>query len=140
MRGSAFPKINFQLMLMADAQRMAGNMDAALRFIDEAEANAVKIQERIWLSEIARTRGNILLALKQGDAAVKAFKDALDVAKRQKAALFELRAARDLARHWAEQGRDEQADGLLRPAYDKIKEGFDTPDLVEAKALLDEVS
>ena len=63
---------------------------------------------------------------------------ALDVARQQEARLLELRASRDLARLWAERGERQQALDLLAPVYDWFTEGFDTPDLVEAKALLDQ--
>ena len=63
----------------------------------------------------------------------------LDVARQQNARWPELRASRDLARLWAERGERQRALDLLAPVYDWFTEGFDTPDLVEAKALLDEL-
>jgi len=68
------------------------------------------------------------------------FERALAVARAQEARWFELRAARDLARIWHDQGKSENARNLLAPVYDWFTEGFDTADLKEAKVLLDELS
>ena len=65
---------------------------------------------------------------------------ALEVARSQSAKTLELRAARDLARLWRDQGKTREARNLLAPVYDWFTEGFDTADLKEAKALLDELS
>jgi tetratricopeptide (TPR) repeat protein len=128
LRKSGFPKINFHLMLMADAQRVLGNVDSALQLINEAQENAEAVHERIWLAEIARTRGNILLASGEADAALTSFERALELAKNQDTRLFRLRAARD------------EALNHLSPSYAQFTEGFDTPDLIEAKALLEELN
>ncbi len=68
-----------------------------------------------------------------------AYRDALEVARRQSAKSYELRAATSLARLWQGQGRDEEARDLLQPVYDWFTEGFDTKDLKDAKALLEEL-
>jgi predicted ATPase len=68
------------------------------------------------------------------------FRRALDVSRRQGARMFELRAAVSLARLWRDQERDVEPRDLLAPVYDWFTEGFDTVDLKDAKALLDEVS
>jgi len=67
------------------------------------------------------------------------FEEALRVARGQQAKSYELRAAASLARLWGEQGRRTEAYDLLAPVYGWFTEGFDTPDLKEAKALLDEL-
>ena len=67
------------------------------------------------------------------------FQRALEVARKQQAKSWELRAAMSLARHWRSQGRREEARELLAPVYGWFTEGFDTHDLKEAKALLDEL-
>jgi len=67
------------------------------------------------------------------------FVRALDVARRQQTKSLELRAAGSLARLWGEQGRRGEARDLLAPVYGWFTEGFDTPDLKDAKALLDEL-
>jgi predicted ATPase len=71
-------------------------------------------------------------------AAEASFRDAMKLAHRQGAKFFELRAALDLARLWREQGKPQQARELLAPLNGRLTEGFDTLDLKEAKALLDE--
>jgi predicted ATPase len=71
--------------------------------------------------------------------AEKTFLTAIAVAQQQKARSFELRAAMSLARLWRDQGRPQQARELLAPVYGWFTDGFDTSDLKEAKALLDEL-
>jgi predicted ATPase len=68
------------------------------------------------------------------------FGKAMVVAREQSAKMWELRAARSLARLWAEQGRRAEARDLLAPLYGWFTEGFDTPDLKDAKELLDELA
>jgi tetratricopeptide (TPR) repeat protein len=137
---SGFPKIGFQLMLLADAKRIAGEFDEALELLVKAKENGLQMNEQIWLSEIARVQGNILVAMDEHDGAAREFANALEISSRQGALLLELRAARDLATLWHQQGRTEDAYGLVRPLYDQINEGHDTPDLLETKALLDELT
>jgi predicted ATPase len=72
--------------------------------------------------------------------AEEAFLSAIAIAQQQKARSFELRAATDLARLWRDQGKPEEAHDLLAPVYGWFTEGFDTLDLREAKALLDELA
>ena len=89
---------------------------------------------------IHRLTGTVLLAenkLNEGEAS---FKQAIRIAQAQQAKSLELRAVRDLARLWGEQGRRAEADDLLAPVYGWFTEGFDTADLREAKALLDELT
>ena len=73
-------------------------------------------------------------------AAEASFQKAIDVSRRQSAKLYELRAAMSLARLWRDQGKVQQARELLAPVYGWFTEGFDTRDLKEAKALLDELA
>jgi predicted ATPase len=75
--------------------------------------------------------------LSEAEAAIE---KGIDVARRQKAKSWELRAATSLARLWGEQGRRHEARELLAPVYSSFTEGFDTRDLKEAKALLDELT
>ena len=73
------------------------------------------------------------------EGAELSYRRALDVARRQDARIWELRSATSLARLWRDQGRPDHGYGLLAPVYDWFTEGFDTPDLKDAKALLDEL-
>ena len=104
-------------------------MDDALQIVDRTGA-------RWFLAELNRLKGQLLL---QGrpEAAEELYCKALDVAQEQEAKLWELRAAASLARLLRDQGRGGEARDLLAPVYGWFTEGFDTPDLKEAKALLD---
>ena len=92
-------------------------------------------------AELHRLRAEILLD-KDGDAAEDAealLGQSLEIARRQEAKSFELRAATSLARLWQRQGKGDAARALLAPLYDWFTEGFDTRDVKDAKALLDEL-
>jgi predicted ATPase len=85
-----------------------------------------------------RLRGELLLAAKMDRTGAEAcFQNALDLARRQEARSWELRAATSLARLWHQQGHTAEAKALLGGIYGWFSEGFDTADLIEAKALLD---
>ena len=98
--------------------------------------------ERFSLPEIHRIKGKLLLAssVNNTDAAETAFAKALSIARAQQAKLLELRASVSLAHLWRDQGKQQQARELLAPAYGWFTEGFDTRDLKDAKALLEELS
>jgi len=87
-----------------------------------------------------RVRGELLAASGNRAAAEEAFCRAVDVARRQSAKLWEMRAATSLARLRCDQGRRTEARDLLAPMYGWFTEGFDTPDLKEAKALLEQLT
>jgi predicted ATPase len=97
--------------------------------------------ERWHEAEAHRLSGELLLSLltAEAGAAESAFRKAIEVARSQQAKWPELRAARDLARLWGDQGKRQQAIDLLAPVYGWFTEGFDTADLKEAKALLGEL-
>ena len=82
----------------------------------------------------------MLVARNKLDEGESSLQEAIRIAQAQQAKSLELRAARDLARLWGEQGRRAEARDLLSPVYGWFTEGFDTLDLKEAKALLDELS
>ncbi len=83
--------------------------------------------------------GLTLVGLNRLEEAHTALEEALHVARRQQAKAYELRAATSLARLWGEQGRRAEAHDLLAPVYGWFTEGFDTADLKDAKALLDQL-
>jgi predicted ATPase len=92
--------------------------------------------------ELLRLEGELLIACDPGakaDAEVT-FCKAIDIAQRQSSKSWELRAAMSLARLWRDQGKVQQAHELLAPVYGWFTEGFDTRDLKEAKALLEQLS
>jgi predicted ATPase len=102
---------------------------------DEGDPNAW------WEAEVSRVAGEIVLMPSKPDAtkAEAYFERALDVARQQQAKSWELRAAMSLAQLWRDQGKPQQARELLAPVYGWFTEGFDTRDLKEAKALLEEL-
>ena len=94
--------------------------------------------DRFAEAELYRVRGELL---RGGDdtAAERCFQQAIGIAQKQSAKFWELRAAISLARLWRDQGKRDAARNLLEPTYDWFTEGFDTPVLREAKALLTEL-
>jgi predicted ATPase len=119
-----------------------GQFDEARRCIGEAMTAVETTKERRWEAEVRRTAGGIALKSPEPDAAkVEAyFERALAVARKQQAKSWELRSAMSMARLWRDQGKRDEARDLLAPVYGWFTEGFDTRDLREAKALLDELS
>ena len=95
--------------------------------------------EHVWDAELHRLTGTVLLAENKLDEGQASLQQAIRIAQAQQAKSLELRAARDLARLWGEQGRRAEARDLLAPVYGWFTEGFDTADLKDAKALLDEL-
>jgi predicted ATPase len=103
-----------------------------------------KTGERFWEAELHRLKGELLLAQAgtrhQVQEAEACFHQALSIARHQQAKSLELRAAMSLARLWQHQGKHNVAPELLTPIYGWFTEGFDTADLQDAKALLDELT
>ena len=99
-------------------------------------------KEKWYEAEINRVAGEIALKSPERDTAKAEsyFEHALDVARQQQAKSWELRAAMSMARLWRDQGKRDEARDLLAPVYGWFTEGFDTLDLKEAKALLDELA
>jgi predicted ATPase len=97
-------------------------------------------EERALEVELHRLRGNLLRATGDRSAAEQSYHQALAIAKRQSAKLWELHAATSLARLWCDQGKRTAARDLLAPVYGWFTEGFDAPVLQDAKALLDELA
>jgi len=117
----------------------AGQIAEGLRVVDKALARAEQKEEGWYLAELLRTKGELHLLERVPTAVATAeqcFQQALDVARRQGALAWELRAATSLARLWRGQQQVNQARKLLRPVYRRFTEGFGSSDLVAAKALL----
>jgi predicted ATPase len=92
----------------------------------------------LWDAEFHRLKGDLGVRSKAADSTIEAsYQQALSVSRERGARALELRAATSLARFWSEHGKREEAAELLSPVYGWFTEGFDTPDLLEAKNLLD---
>jgi predicted ATPase len=128
------------IALLARACEIAGQIEEGLTVSDDALQIAQRTGERWFAAELNRHKGQLLLRQGHSEAAEELYRKALSIAQDQEAKLWELRAAASLARLWGEQGRREEARDLLSPVYGWFTEGFDTPDLREAKALLDELA
>ncbi len=133
--------IPLRLSYLALARAEIGQVDEAWRCIDEASTAIALTSERWCEAEVNRTAGEIILKMPAPDMAKAQayFQRALDTARAQQAKSWELRAATSMARLWRSQGKRDVARDLLAPVYGWFTEGFDTIDLKEAKALLDEL-
>jgi len=138
----------YWLALLAEGYLNTSQIEEGLDALAEALTITEENGERIWESEVYRFQGELLL--KQGEKirsaksktrliseAEKCFQHAFDLARRQSAKSYELRAAMSLSRLWQQQGKKEEAHKLLSDIYGWFTEGFDTKDLQEAKALLE---
>jgi predicted ATPase len=132
--------IPYHTALLAEACEAAGQIDEALSLMDEAFQIVERTGERWFAAELNRHKGQLLLRQGKSEAAEDLYRKALSIAEEQEAKLWELRAAVSLARLRCDQGRHAEARGLLAPVYGWFTEGFDTPDLKEAKALLDQLA
>jgi predicted ATPase len=128
--------------LLAEALALAGKIQEGLAALDDALAQAVAFGVKGYNAEIHRLRGELTGRLPYPDPAKAedSFRTALAIAREQGTRGYELRAATSLARLWGEQGRRGEARDLLAPLYGWFTEGFDTADLKDAKALLDELA
>lgn len=120
---------------LAETYGRVGRRLDGMELVREALAAATETGNHYWTADLHRVRG--VLAESEQDAE-SSFADAIAVARRQRAKLFELRAAVHLSRLWAHQGKTREARALLTELYAWFTEGFDTPDLKDARALLDE--
>jgi tetratricopeptide (TPR) repeat protein len=130
------------LALLADAYGALGQVEEGLRALEEALEWVQRNDERLYVAEVHRIKGELLLRQATPDPveAEHCFEQALAVARDQHAKSWELRAATSMARIWLQDGRIDDARALLSPIYDWFTEGFDTADLQDAKALLDQLS
>jgi predicted ATPase len=128
--------------MLADVCDHLGHTEDGLQALAEAHTLVEQHEERWWEAEVSRLRG-VLLLRQPGTPQAEAeawLQRALDVARRQEAKSLELRAAMSLSRLWQQQGKRQEAHDLLAEVYGWFTEGFDTTDLQEAKALLDELA
>jgi DNA-binding response OmpR family regulator/class 3 adenylate cyclase/predicted ATPase len=127
------------LTLEAEACVEAGRTEAALRIIEEALTISEETGESWATAEVLRVKARALQAAGGAEAGdiETVLINSLEMARRQQARCWELRAACDLARLWHGQGRGTKALKLLEPVYEQFTEGFDTPDLRDAKALME---
>jgi predicted ATPase len=144
----------FWLAMLAEAYGQVGRADEGLRVLDEALAHVDKTGERFWEAELHRLQGALLLIHGTGKGSARTaapelsrlaeaeacFVRALDIARRQQAKSWELRAATSLSRLWQQQDKRAAAYDLLAPVYGWFTEGFDTADLQQAKVLLAELA
>jgi predicted ATPase len=126
------------LTLLVEALGKLDRVDEGLRMLAEAVTAVDESGQRLYDAELQRLRGELLLRQAAPDAvqAEACFQAALDVARRQEAKPWELRAAMSLARLWQSQGKRQDAHDLLLPVYEWFTEGFDTADVQDAKGLL----
>jgi len=123
--------------LLAMSLEIAGQTEEAAVSLDDALHNVERTGERWFEAELNRYKAELLLRQGDAEAAEELFRKAMRTAREQQAKLWELRAAVNLARLHRDRGCPGDARGILAPVYGWFTEGFDTPDLKEAKALLD---
>jgi class 3 adenylate cyclase/tetratricopeptide (TPR) repeat protein len=132
----------FMLGWLATQQSAAGHVEGALSTLDKALRQTNNVGGRAWEAELLRLRGDVLLLAHPDETAVAetCYRDAIAIAQRQQARSLQLRAAASLARLFLQHGRHEEGRQVLAPVYGWFTEGFDTADLKEAKALLEELT
>ena len=130
----------WSLTLLAEAHAKLDQLVEAQNCLAEAAQIIERTDERYSEAELHRFRGDLLNATGDQAAAEDNYHRALDVARRQSAKTLELRAVISLATQWRDQGKRSEARDLLAQSYDWFTEGFDTPVLQEAKALLGELA
>jgi tetratricopeptide (TPR) repeat protein len=129
---------------LADACLCAGKITEGLRAVNEALTFVREHREGTWEPELHRLKGELLLQRDEGkrrqhddiEGAERCFRTAIERAQENAARSFELRAAMSMSKLWCKQGRRAEGRNLLAGAYDGFTEGFDTPDLVDARRLL----
>jgi predicted ATPase len=136
---------SYYLALLAEAYQYAGQADEALNAAAEALATAETSEEHVYTAELYRLQGE--LTLQQSHVPRSTFQEAeahfhkaIEIARRQNAKSLELRAVTSLSRLWREMSKKKEARQMLAEVYEWFSEGFDTPDLSEAKLLLREMS
>jgi len=127
------------LALQAKAYEIAGKIEKGLTLLDDALQDLQRTGMRWLAAELYRLKGQLLLRLGHSQAAEEQYRKALSIAQEQEAKLWELRAAVSLARLRRDLGRRAEGADVLAPVYGWFTEGFDTADLKDARALLDEL-
>jgi DNA-binding SARP family transcriptional activator/tetratricopeptide (TPR) repeat protein len=128
------------LFYLAQAYAKLGEPEQGLSVLTEAFELIDQTGERHWEAELYRIRSTLQQMLGRDEAAEASLKKALEVARKQNARSWELRAAMDLARLWRKQGKLDVARQVVQEVYVWFSEGFDTPDLIEARELSREIS
>jgi len=130
------------LPYLTNAYAELGQFTDARRCINDAMTAIKTTKQRWWEAEVYRTAGEVgLMSPDRDEASAEThFKRSLAIARQQQAKSWELRASMSLARLWRDQGKVQQARELLAPVYGWFTEGFDTRDLKDAKALLEELA
>jgi class 3 adenylate cyclase/predicted ATPase len=130
------------LVLLAEAHGKVGQLVEGLDALEEALGWVHRNDERLYEAEAYRIRGELLLKQEAPGSvgAEQCFQRALQVARQQQAKSWELRAATSLSRLWLQEGKRDDARELLVPIYSWFTEGFDTPDLQDARVLVDRLS
>ena len=132
------------LALLAEALGNEGQIEEGLAVLDEALTQMHRTAEAFHGAELHRLQGEFLLRRETAQGTCReaeaCFRQALTIAQRQQAKSLELRAAMSLTRLYQKQGRQAEARPLLAECFDWFTEGFDTPDLQEAKVLLDQLA
>jgi tetratricopeptide (TPR) repeat protein len=129
------------LGILGDAYTQSGSFEDAHRALDEALAVAEKNDDRCHEAELYRLKGELLLAGSADEAAAEGcFRQAVETARRQQSRAWQLRATVSLARLWRRQGRRDEARAALAAVHGAYTEGFTTPDLVDAAALLESLA
>ena len=127
------PHTPTRLMWLAEAYAMLGQLAEGLKRLAEAAAIIETSEERYAQAELHRVHGDLLNSAGDQTGAERHYRQAVAIAERQSAKLFQLRASTSLARLWCDQGKRTEARDLLAPIYNWFTEGFDAPDLRGAK-------
>ena len=138
--GSEVSRAN-QLSFLAEAEGAAGRPDQGLATLEQALAHVKTSGEHFGEADIFRIKGDLLLLSGGTDDEVEdCYRQSMDISKHQNAKSWELRTAMSLARLWQRQGKQTEARVLLAEIYGGFTAGFDTPDLVDCRALLEQFS
>jgi tetratricopeptide (TPR) repeat protein len=137
---NAYAALTVLLIRLAQVCGENGRNDESLKHLDEALDTMAKTGGFAFQAEATRLKGEMLFKLSRTDEANACFHDALQIAREQSARSFELRATMSLARMLRDTNRHDEARAMLSEIYNWFSEGFDTADLKEAKALIEELS